>query len=232
MNILNKIGLILFVLALGIFTLSLGLDGYTFKLENLEAKSNIHQEVIAEVAQEKDIVGKRFSNNFDFVSSLKETFKEAQKRQEDRAENGIPEGVEEQNFKISKEDIKSYTFKMVKSSGDGLVSNNQLLFFLLTIGLAIVGGLIYIIPTFLKIPGIKNDHIYHRSMQKGLNIGVRGFFLGATIVGILLYGIFYMNKNWFWPAVTVAVIGLIMYLVLFRKNEKEHISKNIFCRVK
>jgi polyferredoxin len=221
MNILNKIGLTLFVISIAIFTLSLGLDGYTFKGDKLNVRE-AHKEVILNAAQNQDVEGKKFANTFDYVSTLNSIFKEAQIAQDEKAKAGVPEGLQEWEYKISKNDIKNYKLDMVKASGDGLVSNNKGLFWLLTVGLGILGGLIYILPTFMKIPGIKNDHIYHRSMQRGLKVSVRGFFLGSTIIGILLYGVFYTNKNWFWPVVTLAVIGLIMYLVLGRDGEKGH----------
>ncbi|GLR17762.1 4Fe-4S binding protein [Portibacter lacus] len=222
MNIINKIGLGIFVAALALFTLSLGLDSYQLKNEHLPGKSTSHQEAIKVAAEESGIIGKEYTNNIAYIADLKKAFKQAQKTQEENAKNGIPDGVNEWDFRMSDGDVKSYVFSAVKASSNGLIANNKLLFFFLTIGLGALGGLIYILPTFLKIPGIKNDHIYHSSMQRGLTVNVRGFFLAATILGLLVYGFYYTGGQLLWPVITLIIIGLIMYLVLGRKNEKSH----------
>jgi len=133
----------------------------------------------------------------------------------------IPEGVEDEwNFKMGDWVIKDYVFKAVQKTGYGLVPENKGLFLFLTFGLGILGGLIYILPQFLSIPGIKNNGIYQSSMTSGLKFNWRAGFLGATIIGILIYGFFYIS-NFFWPLLSVVIIGLIIYLVLFRENQKE-----------
>jgi len=59
-------------------------------------------------------------------------------------------------------------------------------------------------------------------MTRGLKVNIRSVFLGATIIGVLIYGVSYMNMNFVWPAITAVIIGLIIYLVLFKNNEKEY----------
>lgn len=221
MNIFQKIGLFLFVIALGVFTLSLGLDSYTLTESSLSVKTDYHKAAILKSAEESGLLNQEVKSNFDFVPSLKRAVKDAQKSQEEAFANGIPDGVGEWDFKIGDWDVKSYMLNTVKASSTGLVSQNKTLFWWLTIGLGILGGLLYILPTFMTIPGIKNNHIYQSSMTRGLTLNVRTIFLVGTIIGVILYGIFYMNKNLLWPAVTVILIGLIIYLVLYRDNERD-----------
>lgn len=221
MNIIQKIGLGIFVIALCIFTLSLGLDSYQLSEDSLLVKTEYHKDAILKSAAEAGLLNTEVKSNFTYVSQLKEVIASAQSDLATQATNGIPEGVDEWKYKIGDWEIKDYVLNTVKASSVGVVSQNKGLFWLLTVGLGILGGLIYILPTFLKIPGIKNDGIYHNSMTKGLTVNIRSFFLIGTIISVLLYGVFYMNSNLFWPAVTLVVIGLITYLVLFRNNEKD-----------
>ena len=221
MNIIQKIGIALFIIAFSIFTLSLGLDSYTLT-EDALSMSSYQKEAVIESAKANGLLNKQYSNNFDFISDLKSSMKDAQANQLAASELGIPEGVNSWDFLLENGKIKEYMPSAVKASADGLVANNKGLFWLLTIGLGVLGGLIYILPTFLKIPGIKNNQIYQNSMTRGLTLNVRSFFLATTVVGVLLYGVFYTNKNFFWPVVTLLIIGLIIYLVLGRNNEKEH----------
>jgi polyferredoxin len=150
------------------------------------------------------------------------TIKEAQSILESQYAENPPEGIGEWEYKIGNWEIKDYLLNTVKASSTGLITNNKGLFWWLTIGLGILGGLIYILPTFLSIPGIKNNHIYQNTMTRGLKLNVRKLFLGATIIGVLIYGVSYMNMNWIWPVITVVIIGLIIYLVLYRNGEKEN----------
>jgi len=57
-------------------------------------------------------------------------------------------------------------------------------------------------------------------MTKGLTFSVRSTILIATILGILIYGFFYLNGAIFWPLVTAIVSGLIIYLVFFKEKQK------------
>jgi polyferredoxin len=92
------------------------------------------------------------------------------------------------------------------------------LFFWLTFGLGALGGLLYIIPKFRAKPGIKNDHVFHNPLTKGLDLGWRSLFLTMAILGILGYGFYYMDDKFFWPAVTALIAIVIIGLVMFAQN--------------
>jgi len=53
MHLIQKIGLILFVVALGIFTLSLGLDNYELSADSLQVKTDFHRDAIPLQLQRK-----------------------------------------------------------------------------------------------------------------------------------------------------------------------------------
>ena len=220
MHLLQKIGLFLFVVALAIFTLSLGLDSYQLSPETLDISKEYQRKEVLDLAQQKGLLGKKYGSNFGFIADFKKVLKEAQGSLDQRAQSGLPEGVSEWDFRMGDGDIKSILLNTTKASSTGPVANNPFLFWLLTIGLGILGGLLYILPKFIPLPGIKNNHIYHSSMTRGLKVNVRSVFLGLGIAGIILYGVFYMNNNLLWPLITLALVGLITWLVLYYEKQK------------
>jgi polyferredoxin len=219
---LQKIGTSLFLLALLVFTLMPGLDSYRLTPETLAVSKQYHRQEILAQADAAGMNGKEYRTVFGFAADLKNALKKAQQALNDKAATGIPQGVSEWDFKLGDWEIKEYIFQTAKKSGAGLVSQNPWLFFLLTIGLGILGGLLYILPKFKTLPGIKNNHVYHRPMTKGLRLGARAFFLGATFVAVLVYGVFYMNGDPLFPILTVIVAALITGLVLFYEKQKRN----------
>ncbi|MBI1228112.1 MAG: 4Fe-4S binding protein [Bacteroidetes bacterium] len=117
--------------------------------------------------------------------------------------------------------MKDYALQTTKLSATGPVASHPLLFLLLTFGLGILGGLLYILPKFSGLPGIKNNHIYHSPMTRGLKVGLRGAFLATTIVGVLVWGMFYMGGGWLWSLLTVIVGSFIAWRVLIKEKSKE-----------
>lgn len=222
MNIVQKIGLGLFIIALSIFTIALGLSKYKLTADSFSGQSPIieneyHRTAVATLAEQEGIIGKEYGSNIAFIRDYKQLLKSAQ---QSLSEKEIPEGLGEWDFKIGDWKIKEYVSAAVQKTAYGLVPENKGLFLFLTFGLAILGGLLYILPQFTGIPGIKNNGIYQSSMTRGLELNWRTGFLGATIIGVLVYGFFYIS-NFFWPLVSALVIGLIIYLVFFREDQKD-----------
>ncbi|MEO1259346.1 MAG: 4Fe-4S dicluster domain-containing protein [Bacteroidota bacterium] len=215
---LQKIGLSLFIIALLIFTLMLGLDNYELTADAISANTDYHKKEILVQAETAGMLGKTYNSNISFISDFKNVLKNAQ---ESLNAQPIPEGVSEWDFKLGNWNIKDYVFQTTKNAGNGIVSKNPVLFFLLTFGLGILGGILYIIPKFQTLPGIKNNHIYQRSLTRGLKVGPRGFILGATILGVIIYGVFYMNGDLLWPIITAVMTLLIIGLVLFYQKQKK-----------
>lgn len=84
--------------------------------------------------------------------------------------------------------IKGLKLAITRQSSFGPISENNLLWLFLTIGLGVLGALIYILPKLRLLPGIKNDQIYHSS-----NTG-RGW-IGYIIGGFLIA--FYIVLYWY-----------------------------------
>ena len=215
---MQKIGISLFIIALLIFTLMLGLDSYELTAESISVNTDYHKNEILKQAEAAGMLGNTYNSNISFISDFKSVLKNAQASLNTQP---IPEGVSEWDFKLGNWNIKEYVFQTTKNAGMGWVSKNPVLFFLLTFGLGILGGILYIIPKFRTIPGIKNNHIYQRSMTRGLKVGLRGFILGATILGVIVYGFFYMNGDLLWPVITAVMALAIIGLVLFYQKQKK-----------
>ena len=177
MHIIQKIGLGLFVIALAIFTLSLGLEEYQLSPSTVSTSKMYQQKEVLEVATQKGLLGKTYSSNFAFISDLKEVLKEAQESLETKAKNGIPDGVSEWDFRMGDGDVKSMLLNTTKASSIGPIAKNPGRYWLSTIGLGILGGLFFIIPSFIPLPGIKNNHIYHSPMTRGLVVNIRSCLL-------------------------------------------------------
>ena len=202
-----------------IFTLSLGFGKYKLDRSSIETIGNeYHQRAIFDSANQSGMLNKEFSSNINFIKSIKETFNLAQNKLN---ASDIPEGVSEWDYKIGDWKKKEYLMPLAKASTTGYFKNNTSLFFLLTFGLGIFGGLIFIIPKFCQIPGIKNNQVYQHSYSRGIKANLRNLILYITIVSVLLYGVSYMNADLFWPLLTLGIIGLISYLVFYKDKQKE-----------
>lgn len=224
---MQKIGIGLFLVALSIFTLSLGLSKHKLTAESIKTNNEYHQAEVLAQAKSAGMLDKEYNSNIAFIAAYKKVLKTAQASIEAKANVAIPEGIGEWDYRLQDWAIKDYVKDSVKTTSYGLVPENPGLFLFLTFGLAILGGLLYILPTFLEVEGIKHNQIYHSSLTRGLTLGWRSFFLGATILGVLIYGYFYMNGDYFWPLLTAAIAGLIIYLVLrYEKQGKNQPPKS------
>ena len=174
-----------------------------------------------QAAGELGLTDQTFGSSFSFTDKVEEVYAAARMdvdQQVDRlkTDNALPEGVSEWDVRLSDPIyFKDKLAALTAAAERGPVKSNPLLFLGLTIGLGLLGGLLYILPKFRAHPGIKNDHLFHSQLTQGLNLGWRGALLGLTVIGILLYGIRYMAGDYFWPAVTAGIAVLIIGLVLF-----------------
>ena len=221
MNFIQKLGLGLLMLAIGIFILSLGFSDFTLTEDSIQVKTEYHKKEILAQAQQAGVLGKTYPTNIAFVAALNDIFKKSQTSLNDKFSANKPENVGEWEYKIGDWELNDYSFNTVKASAGGLLPNNIPLFFFLTFGLGIIGGLLYIIPMFNLIPGIKNNHIYHSSLTRGLQFNVRSFFLLSTIAATLIYGVMYMKNQVIFPLLSLLVIGIIYFLVYVKGEEKD-----------
>lgn len=216
MKMIQYIGLGLFFIALCLFTFSLGWSKHRLTTDNIEIGNEYHKEAIVKVATDDGLLDRTFNSNIAFIRAFEKSLKAAQS---DLQAQDIPKDVGEWDFRLGDWKLEEYTIGALNASAFGGVHERKGLMFLLTFGLGILGGLLYIIPKFFTLPGIKNDHIYHHPLTRGLEWNWRTAFLALTIIGTLIFGFFYQN-NLFWPIVTTVIAALIIYLVFFYENGK------------
>lgn len=219
MNIIQKIGLALLVFAIATFVLVLGMGTYTLKTGSIFTKSDYHKKEILSQAGQSGMMNKTYSSNLAFIKDYTAVLKASQAALNDRP---IPDGVAEWDARIGHWEIQDYVSESIKASTGGPIKERWPLLFFLTFGLGVLGSLLYILPIFGLIPGIKNNGIYHSSMTRGIKLNLRSFFLIATILGVLIYGIFYMGMSVVFPVLTAVTIGIIYYLVMHREEQKSN----------
>jgi Pyruvate/2-oxoacid:ferredoxin oxidoreductase delta subunit len=218
----QKAGLTLFTVSLLLFLLANALDSYRLTPQSLDVRNEFHQKEILEAARQSGLLEQRYGSSFTFNADLKAAMRQAQQSLDEKAKQGLPQGVGEWDFRLGDWAMKDYALSTTIKSAEGPVARNPLLFFLLTFGLGILGGLLYILPKFRELPGIKNNGIYHGNLTRGLKVGLRGLFLGATILGVLAFGIAYMGGDYLWAALTALTGGIIVWLVFFKEKSKQN----------
>ena len=101
------------------------------------------------------------------------------------------------NKGFSSYEINDLLFSVTKASSAGMVAKSPALWFLLTIGLAAIGGLIYIFPTIKLFPGIKNNGVFN---HPGTSRGWLGILVGSFLIS------FYIFLYWFPEYITSWVL--------------------------
>ncbi len=81
---------------------------------------------------------------------------------------------------------KDLKYQLAKASTLGFIVDNKALLLFLTFGLCIIGGLMFNLSKINQLPGIKNDHIFHKAMTNG---GWLGILTGTYL--ILFYIVLY-----------------------------------------
>ncbi len=186
MKLIQKLGLVLFLTGLGAFILIPFLGNYSLDKELILANTkDIHQEKLSEVLE--PMFGKTFTSNFAFLNSYGEIFDSYNDQLKDQ----------EQWDQVIYDD---YSFSLALAGLNSPVKDNPWLFFILSIGLAVIGGLLYNLPKYRDEPeGIKNNGIFHSSVK---NRGIVGMLTGSFLI------IFYVILYWF-PAYLVNLVSMV-----------------------
>jgi ferredoxin-type protein NapH len=186
MILIQRLGIGLFLIGLGVFIVMPFLGNYTLTEELVLANTkDIHQEKMAEILG--PMYGETYSSNFSFISSFKENF------------NSYNDVLKEQS-KWDEVIWDDYSFSLAQASVSSPVRDNPWLFMGLSIGLAVLGGLMYNLPKHQDEPaGVKNNGIYHSAMK---NRGWMGMITGAYLI------LFYIILYWF-PAYIVNQVWMV-----------------------
>lgn len=197
-------GLILFLIALSIFTsllfigkFQLSKSTFTNFIENKGIKSEVFIDGV-----NKQLVDKEFDNQFELSTQLINQLEAAnnihkEKQEWDKVIWGKPHNL---------------SYELIKPSGKGIVYENKSLFWLLTFGLGIVGALLFILPNVILLggPGIKNNGIYHSAATNRGWIGMLAFIYLAGFYVLLYFNPDYV-VNWIYTVdpISTALSGSI-----------------------
>ncbi len=186
MKLIQSLGILLFLVGLAAFTVMPFLGNYTLTEELVLANTkDIHQEKMAEILS--PMYGQTFSSNFSFISNFNENF------------NSYNDVLKDES-KWDQVIWDDHSFSLAQASVSSPVRDNPWLFMGLSIGLAVLGGLMYNLPKYSEEPaGIKNDGIFHSSMK---NRGWMGMITGAYLI------LYYIILYWF-PAYIVNQVWMV-----------------------
>ncbi|WP_406684884.1 4Fe-4S binding protein [Seonamhaeicola sp. MEBiC1930] len=171
MKALKKLGLVLFILGLSIFTGTIFTG--SFKLSESDVNDFIeskgYQSEIIKEELKKATVTNEDLNIFQFSSRVRAAYQASNEHYEnliakyDAEKNWDKKGEQYQYIIYGKPHTLSY--ELSKKAGSGFIKDNPALIWWLTFGLAILGGLLFILPNIklLGRPGIKNNGIYLES---------------------------------------------------------------------
>ncbi|MBN7815629.1 4Fe-4S binding protein [Algoriphagus pacificus] len=186
MKFIQKIGILLFLIGVIAFSVIPFLGTYTLEKEQVFSQTkDIHQEKMVEILE--PMYGKEYNSNFSFLSDFNTNF------------NSYNDALKEQALwdQVIWDD---YSFPLAKASLHSPVKDQPLLFLMLSIGLAMIGGLLYNLPKYSGEPaGIKNNGIFHSAMK---NRGWMGMITGAYLI------LFYIILYWF-PAYIVNLVAMV-----------------------
>ncbi|WP_268033754.1 4Fe-4S binding protein [Algoriphagus sp. PAP.12] len=186
MKVIQKIGLILFLIGLGVFTAIPFLGTYKLSQEMVSANTkDIHEEKMLEILT--PIYDQSYSSNFQFLSEFNQEF-------------GTYNDALKAEAKWDEVIWDDYSFSLGKAALSSPVKDNPWLWMFLSIGLAVLGGLLYNLPKYKDEPeGIKNNGIFHSKMK---NRGWLGMLTGSYLI------LFYVILYWF-PAYLVNLVAMV-----------------------
>jgi len=179
-NLITKLGLVFFVIGLGVFISSLFIGTYQLNDEALKAAVYGDQGKFNTLSKATiDLRGKTFNNSHAFAKDFLWAFH--QKNEQLKAN--------EDWDNVIWDNPKELTLKAAKGSYIGWIKENRWGAFAITFVLAIIGAAMYVLPKFNEGPaGIKNNGIFHSAMK---NRGWLGMLTGAFLIIFYIVLYFY-----------------------------------------
>lgn len=218
MKFIKNIGLILCIAGFAIFIGSIFVGDYLVTPEKFNSWVNnkgIKSEIFIETA-EQEVIGKSF-NSFQLSSKIIELAESSAKAHQAniqlwQTEGGQDEKINEEWSKVIRTSWssthKDFTFPLLQATVRSPIKENQLLAFLLTFGLAMIGGLLYIVPDFILLgpAGIKNNKLFqHSATTRGLGGIVTAVFFVVFYFLLYFFPDFIVN-----PILTTNQISLFL----------------------
>ncbi|NVK49280.1 MAG: 4Fe-4S binding protein [Cyclobacteriaceae bacterium] len=195
MRFIQRLGIFFFLLGLITFTAIPFLGEYQFSEDQLAALvKDLHREKMITILH--PMIDKDYTSSFAFVGELNHLMDEYNSVL--KAENKWDEVIWD-----------DYSFPLAKAALSSPVQENPYLFLFLSIGLVILGGLLYILPQFRnEPPGIKNNGVFHSKMKNRGWLGmVTGTYLILFYVILYWYPAYLVNLVWMVEPISLALSG-------------------------
>ncbi|WP_341217030.1 4Fe-4S binding protein [uncultured Wocania sp.] len=189
MKIIKHLGLVLFLIGLGIFTGTLFTGSFSLseaEFDEFITSKNYKSEIIKEEL-EKATVTEEDLNIFEFSSRVRNAYETSNNHYDaliakyDAEKNWDKKGEQYQYKIYGKPHTLSY--EIAKKAGSGFVKEHAGLLWWLTFGLAIIGALLFILPNIILLgrPGIKHNGIYHEASTN------RGWIAWLVLVYLVVF---------------------------------------------
>ena len=187
LQLLQKLGITLFVAALAFFTSGIFFGDFVVTDAVLQESLNETQKTNLLEYYQSNVVGKTYGSSFSLSQAIITKYNEV---------NDTFKAAGEWD-KVMWDNPKELSFKIAKQSGVGFFALNKGLALFLTFGLGVLGALLYIFPNFglLGPAGIKNNGVFQ---HPATNRGWIGYTVFAYLVSfyITLYFFPYIIVNW------------------------------------
>lgn len=183
--IFQKTGIALFTAALLLFTGSILMGPFRLQPAAVEQALSDPGQRAAVAARLAPMQQRSYPHSFAFIAALDGALRRAQA---DLAAAPKPAEGQAAAKPLPDWQIKSLYFPVAKAGADGPMRHRSGLFFFLSIGLGILGALLYILPGFRSLPGIKHNGIYHSSMH---HRGWLGIAAGVWLIGFYIFLYFF-----------------------------------------
>lgn len=204
MKTIKNIGLLICFTGFAFFIGSIFVGDYQVtkeKFDNWADSKGIKSEIFIEEAH-KGIIGQTFNSSFELSSKLIE---HAERSAEIHKKNEEWDKV----IWVKWDKIhKDFTFPLLQSTINSPIKENQWLYFFLTFGLAIIGGILYILPDLklLGPAGIKNNALFqHTATNRGWGGIVTAIFFVTFYFLLYFFPDFIVN-----PILTTNPISLAL----------------------
>lgn len=204
MKSIKSLGLIIFIVGMVIFTGVTFLGEYSLTQEAYESKIDEQTKKQVGAQFQEKIVGKTFGSAFALSGealAIIESHNSSVVIEAQEAQKAGKNADEIWGKKVYNDSHKSIGLTLARAALVGPVIENSWLYFFLTFGLAIIGGLMFILPDVILLgpAGIKNNGI---TQDASTNRGWIGMIVFVYLVGFYL-------ALYFWPDLLVNQIAVV-----------------------
>ena len=201
MNAIKKIGLVVFLVGLALFTGISFTGEFTLTQEAYEATISEDTRTKVGEAFEQRVVGKTFTSAWAIGSEAVAIVDE---------HNAAAEAAQDWGNKVWQAGHKDMGFPVAKASITSPVSQSPWFWFFLTFGLGIIGSLMFILPNVILLgpAGIKNNGIFQEAATNRGWIGIIAFiYLVGFYIVLYWYPDLLVNQVLLIDQVSIALSG-------------------------